>query len=96
MNNISMLKSASLIAGLFFAGAVWAQDQNGAHPPVGTQTRALLDLQTSNSVASPVPRPLPGDIADRTYERYAKSFAKPIPDELGRDSFVEGGGGGSQ
>jgi hypothetical protein len=38
---------------------------------------------------------MPGDIAEQVYKRHADSFAHPIPEELGRESFVGGSGGGS-
>lgn len=62
-------------------------------PPVGTETRAWLDLQKGGTAASPAERSLPGEIADRQFERYANSFSQPIPETFDRDSFVSEGGG---
>lgn len=80
------------------AGGAHAQGNAGAAPDpeeVGAGTRAWVDLQTGGTAASPVERPMPGDIATRVYQRHADSFAKPIPDSLGRESFVGEGGGGN-
>lgn len=81
--------------------AVLAAQQDGdaaSSEAVGPGTRSWVDLQTSGSAASPVARPMPGDIAERVYKRHADSFAYPIPEELGRESFVgdSGGGGGGK
>lgn len=81
---------------LLLTGAAHAQDNgsNGAAPvPVGQETRAWVDLQTGGTAASSVERSMPGDIAERVYQRHADSFAKPIPDSLGREAFVGEGGG---
>lgn len=59
--------------------------------------RDWLELQKSGSAASPVARPVPGEIADRTFKRYADSFSQPIPETLNREEFLSknsGGGGG--
>ena len=61
---------------------------------VGPETRAWVELQTGGTAASSAARPMPGDIAERVYQRHANSFARPIPDTLGRQGFVEEGGGG--
>lgn len=64
-------------------------------PPAPGSAGDWLELQASGRAASPVARPLPGEIADRSYQRYAESFSKPIPDTLDREEFLsEGGGGG--
>lgn len=63
----------------------------------GLDLRAWTDLQKSGSAASPVARPLPGEIADRSFKRYAESFSQPIPEHLSREGFVsESGGGGGK
>lgn len=74
------------------APALLAQD---AAPVEGADTRVWLDLQTNGSAASPVARPMPGEIADRTYERYANSFSIPIPETLDREGFVSESSEGS-
>ena len=73
----------------FAASAALAEEVN---EPVGTRTNAWLELQTSGTAASPAERPLPGDIADKTYERYANSFTYPIPEKFEREKFTEDGG----
>ena len=65
----------------------------GTEPVSGAAAQTWLELQKSGTAASPTPRPLPGEIAERSYERYANSFSTPIPDELGREGFLSGGGG---
>lgn len=49
---------------------------------VGDATEGLLAWQRSGQIASPTPRPIPGVIAHRSYERYLKSFEHPIPEYL--------------
>ena len=68
-----------------------SQAQPGA---VGTETRAWMDLQGNGSAASPVARPMPGDIAEHIYKRHSDSFTHPIPEEMSRESFTGGNGGG--
>lgn len=58
----------------------------------GNEAKAWIDLQLSGSAASTVERPLPGEIADRTYDRYAESFTHKIPEKLDRTDFVESEG----
>lgn len=69
-----------------------AQDQT---TPVPGSVHDWVDLQTSGRAASPVDRPIPGDIAERTYQRYAESFSQPIPETLDREEFLSQSGGGS-
>lgn len=72
-----------------------ASDGSSPSETVGPETRAWVELQTSGTAASSAARPMPGDIAERVYQRHADSFAHPIPEALSRDSFVgESGGGG--
>lgn len=53
-------------------------------PPlqVGDATQDLLGWQRSGVIASTTPRPVPGPIAYRNYERYLKSFEYPIPERF--------------
>jgi Protein of unknown function (DUF3613) len=65
-------------------------------PPlqVGDATLNLLAWQRSGEIASRTPRPIAGNVANRSYERYLKSFEFPIPERL--NSIVsESKGGGS-
>lgn len=91
--NVRPLAVALLLMAL--PGVLAAQEQRGGDPSeaVGPETRTWVDLQASGAAASPVARPMPGDIAERVYKRHADSFAHPIPEELGRESFVSEGGG---
>ncbi|HUD32059.1 MAG TPA: DUF3613 domain-containing protein [Variovorax sp.] len=57
---------------------------------VGDATAGLLALQREGRAASPVPRPIPGEVAGRSYQRYLKSFEQPIPERFGSST---GGGG---
>ena len=47
--------------------------------PIGAATHGLLALQRGGSAASATPRPIAGDVAGRSYQRYLKSFEHPIP-----------------
>ena len=91
--NVRSLAAALCLMAL--PGVLAAQQEGGADPSqaVGPGTRSWVDLQTSGAAASAVARPMPGDIAERVYKRHADSFAHPIPEELGRESFVSEGGG---
>ncbi|SFF38757.1 Protein of unknown function [Fontimonas thermophila] len=63
-------------------------------PRVGDATRAWLELQASGNAALGTLRPLPGEIADKAYQRYLKSFDNRIPDSYARESFVSASGSG--
>ena len=52
------------------------------YPAVGDATRKLLALQRGGQIASPVPRPVPGEVAQRSRERYLKSFEREIPERF--------------
>lgn len=80
-----------LLAGVITGSASLARADEPQ--PVGDQTNQWLDLQASGTVASPEERPLPGEIADRSFERYAESFSQPIPEVFARDGFVSDSGG---
>ncbi|MDQ0014254.1 hypothetical protein J2W23_002645 [Variovorax boronicumulans] len=49
---------------------------------VGDATQGLLAWQRSGEIASPTPRPIAGSVANRSYERYLKSFEFPIPERM--------------
>jgi hypothetical protein len=89
----------ALLLSVVPGGALMAQQQGSdpavAGTAVGPETRAWVDLQTSGGAASPVARPMPGDIAERVYQRHADSFAHPIPETLRQDSFSSGGSSSS-
>lgn len=56
---------------------------------VGDATAGLLALQRDGTAASPVPRPIAGEVATRSYQRYLRSFEQAIPERLG--GSVSGG-----
>lgn len=60
---------------------------------LSTQSKDWVDLQTSGKQASGTPRPMPGEIADNAYQRYADSFKQPIPAEFKRQSADSSGNG---
>jgi len=49
---------------------------------VGDATQSLLAWQRSGELASTTSRPITGDVANRSYERYLKSFEFPIPERM--------------
>ncbi|WP_295856619.1 DUF3613 domain-containing protein [uncultured Xylophilus sp.] len=46
---------------------------------IGDAARALRDLQSGGSAASTTPRPIAGDVAGLSYQRYLDTFKQPIP-----------------
>ena len=63
-------------------------------PPaqVGDETRAWLQLQASGAASVTTPATTSGEVADRVYQRYLKSFEHPIPEQFQRESLSTGGG----
>ena len=55
---------------------------------VGVETRDWTALQAAGTAASATERPMPGEIAERVYKRYADSYSHPIPEKLTKDSFA--------
>jgi len=49
---------------------------------VGDATQGLLAWQRSGEIASSAARPIAGNIANRSFERYLKSFEFPIPERM--------------
>lgn len=49
---------------------------------VGDATRNLLDKQRTGALASGTARPIAGEVAQRSYERYLRSFERPIPESF--------------
>jgi len=49
---------------------------------VGDATQGLFAWQRSGEIASPTARPIAGNIASRSYERYLKSFEFQIPERM--------------
>ncbi len=42
----------------------------------------LVELQRSGSAASTVPRPIAGEVANLSYQRYLDSFKRPVPEHF--------------
>ncbi len=63
------------------SGAAMADENRAAY---GDQARAWMDLQKSAENKAP-PRGLPGEAAERVYQRYLQSFTRPIPERFERD-----------
>lgn len=83
------LQVAVALLGVLALGAAHAAE---APVPEQTDTQAWLNLQASGSAAPQDERPMPGEIADKVYQRYVDSFGRPIPESLKRDSFATSGG----
>lgn len=60
---------------------------------VGDATQGLLAWQRSGELASPTPRPIAGNVANRSYERYLKSFEFPIPERMSSSVKSSSGSG---
>ncbi|MCR6479714.1 DUF3613 domain-containing protein [Variovorax sp. ZS18.2.2] len=60
---------------------------------VGDATQGLLAWQRSGEIASPTPRPIAGNVANRSYERYLKSFEFPIPERMSSSVKSSSGSG---
>jgi len=65
---------------------------------VGDATQDLLAWQRSGDIASKTPRPIAGNVAQRSYERYLKSFDFPIPERMSSTvkTSAESGGGNTK
>ena len=50
----------------------------------GQQTRAWLAAQRTPAKTAPA-RGMPGEAADRVYQRYLQSFTRPIPERFERE-----------
>lgn len=74
-------------ASILLAVAVMASA--AAHEPAvgerGEATRVWLQYQRSGDHASASERPMPGDVAERVYQRYLQSFSHPIPETFERE-----------
>lgn len=84
-----------VVAAMFAAtcGASAAAD-DAKVPRVGDDTRAWLELQASGNAALGSLRPMPGEVADKAYQRYLKSFDNTIPESYERESFLSSSGSG--
>lgn len=94
MNPPSFFAVLSMPLAVAMVPVAGAQDAAVSGGSGSGSARNWLELQKSNSAASPTARPLPGEIADRSFQRYADSFSQPIPATLDREEFLSEGGGG--
>ena len=78
------------VGGLLLASAAFA---GSPEPGDGQASRAWMELQTSGRQASRAERPMEGEVADRVYQRYLKSFSHPIPVQFPREQFAPEGSG---
>ena len=72
---------------------------NAASPIVprhgfGGESDVWLSMQLDPAYTANDPRPVPGEVAGRTYIRYLGSFTHPIPEQFERQSFLGGSAGG--
>jgi hypothetical protein len=86
MTRFSLSPRRTACAGLLLAmaaGLAAAQSEaprpEPRAPQVGDATHALLAQQREGAQASATPRPIPGEVAGRSYQRYLKSFEHEIP-----------------
>lgn len=84
-----------MILALTMPFAAMAEDKDANNYQLGDEVRAWTDLQKSGAASNKAPQPMPGEIADKVYERYLKTFDYGIPQSFDRQSFVGSGGGGS-
>lgn len=87
------IRGPALLVALLLSGPALAAGELPAG--VGDDTRAWLELQASGNAAQAAPRPMPGEVADKVYQRYLDSFENRVPDSFDRESFVSSGGSGS-
>lgn len=89
------VRTGWIVAVALAGGCAGAFADEAAEPQVGIDTRAWLDLQNSGNASLGAIRPMPGEVADKVYQRYLDSFDNEIPDTYERESFVSSGSGGS-
>lgn len=90
------MKKLLMILALAVPFAAVAEDKDkDANYHLGDETRAWTDLQKSGAASNPNVQPMPGEIADKVYDRYLKTFDYAIPKTFERESFATGGGSGS-
>lgn len=61
-----------------------------SQPPVGEQTRSLLQAQRDGSHASTHSQNLSAEAAKLAYQRWLNSFKQPIPDSFGSGQAAAG------
>jgi len=87
------MKKFLMIIALIMPLTAMAEDKDTEYK-LGDEVHAWTDLQKSGAASNKTPQPMPGEIADKVYDRYLKTFDYSIPQAFGRDSFVGGGSGG--
>lgn len=77
--------------------AMAAEDEELIYEPlqIGDATQGLLAWQSSGEIASATPRTIAGAVANRSYERYLKSFEFSIPERMTSSVKSTSGGSGS-
>ena len=83
-----------MILALTMSFSAMADDKDNSTYKLGDEVRAWTDLQKSGQASDSKVQAMPGEIADKVYERYQKTFETPIPETFSRESFVGGSGGG--
>lgn len=63
---------------------------------VGDATQSLLAWQRGGDIASKTPRTISGNVAQRSYERYLKSFEFSIPERMSSTVKTSTGNGGGK
>ena len=76
-----MTRITLLLAAAVMTASAMADENRAAY---GDDARAWLQLQTKPENKAP-PRGLPGEAADRVYQRYLQSFTRPIPERFERE-----------
>lgn len=84
MTSICKLTTRYLATLLILCVLPLAAKEPAQSAPVGAATREALELQRAGRAASATERPMSGEVAGRTHQRYVESFSHPIP-----ESFAE-------
>jgi len=89
------MKKLAIVILALAAPLAHAEDAPAAPAPAqpGDETRAWLQLQASGEASVPTAAPTNGEVADRVYQRYLKSFDYPIPEKFERESLTTEGSG---
>tara|TARA_R110001592_G_scaffold6774_13_gene36863 strand:+ start:3174 stop:3443 length:270 start_codon:yes stop_codon:yes gene_type:complete len=82
----TLLLSASVLSATAFAEPEVIYTQNNTPQ---TATHRLLESQRSGQNASTEEQYLSGKVNTQIYERYVKSFSRPIPERFSSDTFTE-------
>jgi hypothetical protein len=81
----TLLLSASVFSATIFAEPEVIYTQNS---PTQTATHRLLEVQRSGQNASTEEQYLSGKVNTQIYQRYVKSFSRPIPERFSSDTFT--------